>query len=372
MAPLDRKEVEDMVARAITQAKKEADKAPNAEVRKMSEKMKQMEDNIRGLTEEKDAWKKAFEELEECINHLRISREEGEISSFEDIEVEIKNKWKADIKEEIQTEMEANQSGWVEVVKKNIKKELADAKDVMATVRSFKGAQFPVLVPNLKGFEAAMACGAKEVAIFASASETFSKKNINCSIEDSLKRYDEVMNAAQNISVPVRGYVSCTVACPDEGPIAPSRVAFVAKKLLNMGCYEISLGDTIGAGTPGTVLPMLEAVMEVVPTRNIAVHFHDTYGQALANIFLALQMGVNVVDSSVAGLGGCPYAKGATGNVATEDVLYMLNGLGVQTNVDITKVIAAGEYICKHMGRPNSSKVSIALRNKAPVLASKL
>ncbi|MCO5601417.1 hypothetical protein L7F22_055538 [Adiantum nelumboides] len=249
---------------------------------------------------------------------------------------------------------------------------LADAKDVMATVRSFKGAQFPVLVPNLKGFEAAMACGAKEVAIFASASETFSKKNINCSIEDSLKRYDEVMNAAQNISVPVRGYVSCTVACPDEGPIAPSRVAFVAKKLLNMGCYEISLGDTIGAGTPGTVLPMLEAVMEVVPTRNIAVHFHDTYGQALANIFLALQMGVNVVDSSVAGLGGCPYAKGATGNVATEDVLYMLNGLGVQTNVDITKVIAAGEYICKHMGRPNSSKVSIALRNKAPVLASKL
>ncbi|MCO5597432.1 hypothetical protein L7F22_051510 [Adiantum nelumboides] len=250
--------------------------------------------------------------------------------------------------------------------------QLADAKDVMVTVRSFKGAQFPVLVPNLKGFEAAMACGAKEVAIFASASETFSKKNINCSIEDSLRRYDDVMNAAQNISVPVRGYVSCTVACPDEGPIAPSRVAFVAKKLLDMGCYEISLGDTIGAGTPGTVLPMLEAVMEVVPKRNIAVHFHDTYGQALANIFLALQMGVNVVDSSVAGLGGCPYAKGATGNVATEDVLYMLNGLGVQTNVDITKVIAAGEYICKHMGRQNSSKVAIALRNKIPVLASKL
>ncbi|KAI5080570.1 hypothetical protein GOP47_0003753 [Adiantum capillus-veneris] len=250
--------------------------------------------------------------------------------------------------------------------------QLADAKDVMATVRCFEGAQFPVLVPNLKGFEAAMTCGAKEMAIFASASETFSKKNINCSIEDSLRRYEDIMIAAQKISIPVRGYVSCTVACPDEGPISPSQVAFVAKKLLDMGCYEVSLGDTIGAGTPGSVLSMLEAVMEVVPTKNIAVHFHDTYGQALANIFLALQMGVNVVDSSVAGLGGCPYAKGATGNVATEDVIYMLDGLGVQTNVDIMKVIAAGEYICQHVGRQNSSKAAIALRNKVPVHASKL
>lgn len=250
--------------------------------------------------------------------------------------------------------------------------QLADAKEVMGTVRSFKSAQFPVLTPNLKGFEAAIACGAKEIAIFASASETFSRKNINCSIEDSLERYSDVMDAAKKLSIPVRGYVSCVVACPDEGSISPSSVAFVAKKLLDMGCYEVSLGDTIGAGTPGSVLPMLEAVMKVLPSETIAVHFHDTYGQSLANIFLALQMGIKVVDSSVAGLGGCPYAKGATGNVATEDVLYMFNGLGVQTNVDIMKVIAAGEYICQHIGRQNNSKAAIALRSKLLNERSKL
>ncbi|MCO5568248.1 hypothetical protein L7F22_021944 [Adiantum nelumboides] len=242
--------------------------------------------------------------------------------------------------------------------------QLADAKEVMAGVRLLKGAQFPVLTPNLRGFEAAVASGAREVAIFASASEAFSKKNINCTIADSLKRYEDVMEAAKRHSLPVRGYVSCVVACPDEGFISPSKVAFVVKKLLDMGCYEVSLGDTIGAGTPGNVLPMLEAVMDVAPVEKIAVHFHDTYGQALANIFLALQMGINIVDSSVAGLGGCPYAKGATGNVATEDVLYMLGGLGVQTNVDIQKVIAAGEYICKQIGRQNTSKAAVAFRNK--------
>lgn len=242
--------------------------------------------------------------------------------------------------------------------------QLADAKEVMAGVRLLKGAQFPVLTPNLRGFEAAVASGAKEVAIFASASEAFSKKNINCSILDSLRRYEDVMEAAKRHSLPVRGYVSCVVACPDEGLIHPSKVAYVVKKLLDMGCYEVSLGDTIGAGTPGNVLPMLEAVMDVVPIEKIAVHFHDTYGQALANIFLALQMGINIVDSSVAGLGGCPYAKGATGNVATEDVLYMLEGLGVQTNVDIQKVIVAGEYICEQIGRQNTSKAAVALRNK--------
>lgn len=246
--------------------------------------------------------------------------------------------------------------------------QLADAKEVMAGVKLLQHArvQFPVLTPNLRGFDAAVASGAKEVAIFASASEAFSKKNINCSIQDSLKRYEVVMEAAKRHSLPVRGYVSCVVACPDEGQIPPSKVAFVTKKLLDMGCYEISLGDTIGAGTPGNVLPMLEAVMDIATPEKIAVHFHDTYGQALANIFLALQMGISVVDSSVAGLGGCPYAKGATGNVATEDVLYMMEGLGVETNVDIKKVIATGEYICEQIGRQNTSKASIALRNKMP------
>eukprot|EP00249_Psilotum_nudum_P013464 c24345_g2_i1 orf=1-942(-) len=190
--------------------------------------------------------------------------------------------------------------------------QLADAKDVMAAVRTLNGAKFPVLTPNLKGFEAAIAAGAKEVAVFASASEAFSRSNINCSIEDSLNRYKDVMDAARNLTIPVRGYISCVVACPEEGPIPPSKVAYVAQKLSDMGCYEISLGDTIGVGTPGTVFPMLEAVLEVVPIEKMAVHFHDTYGQALTNIFMALQMGINVVDSSVAGLGGCPYAKGAT------------------------------------------------------------
>lgn len=242
--------------------------------------------------------------------------------------------------------------------------QLADAKEVMGTVQSLSGAQFPVLTLNLKGFEAALACGAKEIALVVSASESFSRKNMNCSIEDSLKRYREIMGAAQKLSIPARGYVSCVVACPDEGPISPSSVASLAKKLLDMGCYEVSLGDTIGVGTPGSVLPMLEAVMEVLPLESIAVHFHDTYGQALANILLALQMGIKVVDSSVAGLGGCPYAKGATGNVATEDVLYMLNGLGVQTNVDMMKVIAAGEYVCQYLGRQNDSKAAVALRGK--------
>lgn len=244
--------------------------------------------------------------------------------------------------------------------------QLADAKDVMASVRSLKGAQFPVLTPNLRGFEAAVAAGAKEVAIFASASEDFSRVNINCSIQDSLTRYEDVMHAAKKHSLPVRGYVSCVIACPVEGPICPSKVAFVARKLLDMGCYEISLGDTIGSGTPGNVYPMLKAVMEVVPVEKLAVHFHDTYGQALANIFMALQMGIKVVDSSVAGLGGCPYAKGATGNVATEDVLYMLSGMGVETKVDLNKVISTGDFICQQLGRQNTSKIAVALRNQLP------
>ncbi|KAK4787820.1 hypothetical protein SAY86_011653 [Trapa natans] len=239
--------------------------------------------------------------------------------------------------------------------------QLADAKDVMKAIQNIEGMRFPVLTPNLKGFEVAVAAGAKEVAIFAAASESFSKANINCSIEDSLKRYREVTLAAEKLSIPVRGYISCVVGCPLEGMVPPSQVAYVAKELCEMGCFEISLGDTIGVGTPGTVVPMLKTVMDIVPVDKLAVHFHDTYGQALSNILVSLQMGISTVDSSVSGLGGCPYAKGATGNVATEDVVYMLNGLGINTNVDLKKLMAAGDFICQHLGRCSGSKTATAL-----------
>ncbi|GAA0139743.1 lyase [Lithospermum erythrorhizon] len=250
--------------------------------------------------------------------------------------------------------------------------QLADAKGVMETVKEIEDARLPVLTPNLKGFEAAVAAGAKEVVIFASASESFSKSNINCSIDESLVRYRAVAAAAKDHSIPVRGYVSCVIGCPVEGAISPSRVAFVAKELHDMGCYEISLGDTIGTGTPGTVVPMLEAVMAVVPLEKLAVHFHDTYGQALANILVSLQMGISTVDSSISGLGGCPYAKGASGNVATEDVVYMLNGLGVKTNIDMEKLLIAGEFISEHLGRRSESKAAVALGRKTVVDTCKL
>uniref|UniRef100_A0A5B7ALY4 hydroxymethylglutaryl-CoA lyase n=1 Tax=Davidia involucrata TaxID=16924 RepID=A0A5B7ALY4_DAVIN len=249
--------------------------------------------------------------------------------------------------------------------------QLADAKDVIEAIRSVEGTRFPVLTPNLKGFEAAVAAGAKEVAIFAAASESFSRSNINCSIEDSLSRYHDVALAARKLSIPVRGYISCVVGCPVEGAVPPSKVAYVAKELFDMGCSEISLGDTIGVGTPGAVIPMLEAVIDVVPVEKLAVHFHDTYGQALSNILVSLQMGISTVDSSVSGLGGCPYAKGASGNVATEDVIYMLNGLGIQTNVDLGKLMLAGDFICKHLGRSSGSKTAIAL-SRIKTHASKL
>ncbi|XP_074570017.1 hydroxymethylglutaryl-CoA lyase, mitochondrial-like [Curcuma longa] len=239
--------------------------------------------------------------------------------------------------------------------------QLADAKDVVEAIHDVHGVRLPVLTPNLKGFKAAIAAGAKEVAVFASASESFSKSNINCSIEESLTRYREVIAAAKELNIPVRGYVSCVVGCPTEGPMPPEKVAYVAKELYDMGCYEISLGDTIGIGTLGSVIPMLEAVTSLIPVDKIAVHFHDTYGQALPNILVALQMGISVVDSSVAGLGGCPYAKGASGNVATEDVVYMLHGLGIKTNVDLGKLMAAGDFICKHLGHQSGSKTAVAL-----------
>ncbi|XP_066306106.1 uncharacterized protein [Miscanthus floridulus] len=249
--------------------------------------------------------------------------------------------------------------------------QLADAKDVMEAVQTIEGVRLPVLTPNLKGFEAAIAAGAKEIAIFASASEGFSKSNINCTIKESIARYNDVALAAKEKEIPVRGYVSCVVGCPVDGPVPPSNVAYVAKELYDMGCYEVSLGDTIGVGTPGTVVPMLEAAMSVVPVERLAVHFHDTYGQSLSNILISLQMGVGVVDSSVASLGGCPYAKGASGNVATEDVVYMLNGLGIKTGVDLGKVMAAGEFICKHLERQSGSKAATAL-SKVTAKASKL
>ncbi|WP_029010015.1 hydroxymethylglutaryl-CoA lyase [Azospirillum halopraeferens] len=238
--------------------------------------------------------------------------------------------------------------------------QMADSAEVMQAIARRPGTRYAVLTPNLKGLEGALEARADEVAVFGAASESFSRKNINCSIAESLERFAPVMERARAAGVPVRGYVSCVLGCPYEGEIAPAAVAGVAARLMEMGCYEVSLGDTIGTGTPGKAQAMIAAVAERVPPEKLAVHFHDTYGQALANILAALEMGVAVVDSSVAGLGGCPYAKGASGNVASEDVLYMLNGLGVETGVDLDALIAAGAFIGEALGRPTASKVARA------------
>ena len=242
--------------------------------------------------------------------------------------------------------------------------QMADGADVMARIRRKPGVAYPVLVPNLQGFAAAVAAGATEVAVFGAASETFSRKNINSSIAVSLERFRPVIEAARAADVRVRGYVSCVLGCPYEGDVAPAAVASVAGALHAMGCYEVSLGDTIGAGTPGKTAVMLDAVARVVPVERLAGHYHDTYGQALANIYASLEHGVAVFDSSVAGLGGCPYAKGATGNVATEDVVYLLHGLGIATGVDLDRLVDAGEFICAALGRPTNSKVARALLAK--------
>ncbi|XP_076056628.1 hydroxymethylglutaryl-CoA lyase isoform X2 [Oratosquilla oratoria] len=238
--------------------------------------------------------------------------------------------------------------------------QMGDHTEVMQGITRVAGVSYPVLTPNLKGFLAAVSAGAEEVAIFGAASQSFSKKNINCTIEESLIRFNEVMDAAKERNIKVRGYVSCVCGCPYEGPIDPKVVAKVAYTMYEMGCYEISLGDTIGVGTPGSMQLMLEEVLKVLPANVLAVHCHDTYGQALANILTSLQMGIHVVDSSVAGLGGCPYARGASGNVATEDVVYMLHGLHIETGVNLDKLMEAGEYICETLNRPNLSKVSQA------------
>ncbi|XP_021575152.1 3-hydroxymethyl-3-methylglutaryl-CoA lyase, cytoplasmic isoform X3 [Carlito syrichta] len=205
-----------------------------------------------------------------------------------------------------------------------------------------------------------VAAGATEISVFGAASESFSKKNINCSIEESMGKFEEVIKSARHMNIPARGYVSCALGCPYEGSVTPQKVTEVSKRLYGMGCYEISLGDTIGVGTPGSMKRMLESVMKEIPPGAIAVHCHDTYGQALANILTALQMGINVVDSAVSGLGGCPYAKGASGNVATEDLLYMLNGLGLNTGVNLYKVMEAGDFICKAVNKTTNSKVAQA------------
>ncbi|MPY76821.1 MAG: hydroxymethylglutaryl-CoA lyase [Alphaproteobacteria bacterium] len=243
--------------------------------------------------------------------------------------------------------------------------QMADTAAVLAGIARRPGTSYPVLTPNMQGFEAARAAGAEEVAIFAAASEAFSHKNINCSIAASLERFAPVAAAARGNGIRVRGYVSCVLGCPYEGEIAPAKVADVAGRLLEMGCYEVSLGDTVGVGTPLKAQAMIEAVAAAVPREKIGLHFHDTYGQALANILACLERGVAVVDSSVAGLGGCPYAKGASGNVASEDVLYMLDGMGIATGVDFDKLVAAGRFISDFLGRPPVSRVSQALAGKA-------
>ncbi|HEY4974379.1 MAG TPA: hydroxymethylglutaryl-CoA lyase [Steroidobacteraceae bacterium] len=242
--------------------------------------------------------------------------------------------------------------------------QMADHDALMRAVPRRAGLIYSALTPNLVGFEAALAAGADQVAVFGAASESFSQRNIHCSIAESLQRFEPVLAAARTAGVAVRGYVSCVLGCPYEGAIAPAAVAAVADVLYQMGCHEISLGDTIGIGTPGRTTAMLEAVARRVPIERLAGHFHDTYGQALANVYAALQLGVAVFDASVAGLGGCPYAPGASGNVATEDLLYLLDGLGIDTGVQLEALLAADRYICTALARRTQSRVALA---RAPV-----
>ena len=247
--------------------------------------------------------------------------------------------------------------------------QMADHTEVLEGIRRKPGVAYPVLTPNLKGFEAARAAGASEVAIFGAASETFSRRNINCSIAESLERFRPVAEAAAKSGIKVRGYISCALGCPYEGSIAPEKVAELAAALHDMGCYEVSLGDTIGVGTPGKTRAMIEACAQRVPIGRLAGHYNDTYGQALANIYASLELGVATFDASVAGLGGCPYAAGASGNVASEDVVYMMNGLGIETGVDLDKLVDIGEWICGLLGREPSSKAGKAIAAKRKVKA---
>ncbi|WP_024680151.1 hydroxymethylglutaryl-CoA lyase [Pseudomonas syringae] len=238
--------------------------------------------------------------------------------------------------------------------------QMAGSAQVFEQIQRREGVIYSALAPNLRGFEDALAAGVREVAVFAAATEGFSQRNLNCSISESLARFAPIMAAAHLHGVRVRGYVSCVLGCPYEGTVAPEQVAAVANELYAMGCYEISLGDTIGTGTPGAARALINAVAAQIPLGKLAGHFHDTYGQALVNIYASLEEGVQIFDSSVAGLGGCPYAKGASGNVATEDVLYMLQGLGIETGVNLDLVIKAGQRICDVLQRSNGSRVAKA------------
>ncbi|HRE16137.1 MAG TPA: hydroxymethylglutaryl-CoA lyase, partial [Rhodocyclaceae bacterium] len=243
--------------------------------------------------------------------------------------------------------------------------QMADNAEVLRSIARQAGTTYPVLVPNLQGFDAAIEAGATEVAIFAAASETFSKKNTNCSIKESLKRFEPILSAASALEIKVRGYVSCIVGCPYEGDIAPEATAALAQTLYAMGCYEVSLGDTIGVGNPASITRMLEATLRHLPASKLAGHYHDTFGMAVANIYASLQLGIAVFDASVAGLGGCPYAPGASGNVATEDVVYLLQGLGIKTGVDLGALAATGDWISQQLGRTNASRAGRALAAKA-------
>jgi hydroxymethylglutaryl-CoA lyase len=247
--------------------------------------------------------------------------------------------------------------------------QMADGAQVMRTIRRKPAVRYPVLTPNMKGFEAALAAKCDEVAVFVAATEAFSRKNINCSIAESLERAKPVADAARANGVRVRGYISCVLGCPYEGEVAPERVRDVAAALKALGCYEVSLGDTIGTGTAGKTQKLIAAVAEAVPVAELGGHFHDTYGQALANVYASMELGVATFDASVAGLGGCPFAKGATGNLATEDLLYLLEGLGIETGVDMTRLRIAGRYICEFLKRPPVSRVARALDAKQPLPA---
>jgi hydroxymethylglutaryl-CoA lyase len=238
--------------------------------------------------------------------------------------------------------------------------QMADHSEVIKSIHRAPGVRYPALVPNVRGMELAIAAGVQEISVFTATTETFSKKNANCSLKESMERIGQVVDLAQQHHIPVRGYISCVIACPYEGMVSPLRTLDIAEQLIDLGCDQVSLGDTIGVATPGHVKSLLDMVLSKIPPEKIAMHFHDTYGQALANIYVSLEYEINHFDSSVAGLGGCPYARSATGNVATEDLVYMLNGLQIETGVDINKLLQAGQFICHYLNHPPKSKLSQA------------